>query len=1506
MLGSIFLSRYRVERSFHECGLYRAYELRDVLGGQRGLLFLYPLEGRRPLDLLGFHYRQHRLAEICGARIPTCRLGEDSGHFYVLLEIDEGASPLGLPLADAALQELTRTVFRDLAACRAEGLRLYQLSPQLIWRDGGGRPFYLPPLYLQFPGFLDLDDTTLDPAAELHIGRELLLDTDLHGFGRLVERFATEKRDWEPFRERILPRLLTEEADRRPPISEVLAATPLAGDEEIEELLSRDRQVKLDLPEPASSRLEALTRDFRNGENLWATLKDDPTGRILRAMDLQLCRSGECQGEGGALGWTAPSEGDSAGRESVLRFHDLTRPEELLSPLWEGDEARREPRHIFALVTGVGIDRHPELARRAEEILGEWSRLRRLDIDTGADPSPDPTAFAALWSGCSAESRQLLEILALQDAPFSLGLLGSFFSQERVSFFGRVAELDSLGVLRWRPGVDIATGRWGLRAELADAAWKQWIREEMEPERRMELHRLCTDLFPVGDEASDHCAVQRIHHLEGARNWSRLADEGLSLFHGARRQGRSLLLEYLAGILRREAVESRLDLDGKRTVYIHLGRGMVQQGDLSAAAELYGDGLRSLTGNARFLDELLDDRPHRPAAEGVGDPALLPAVSALIRELAEIGETRGEFAWAIRILGRLLDAFSEELSAFERGLLLNEQAWLNYRMGEHERAVERCEVALRLFDPTEHQAELGQTYNTLGAAQWALNRWSEAEAYYKRALILRERSGDQNRIAASLNNLGNLYRLTERFPLAIDYFNRSMAIKKRLKNYAGYLISLYNVALINFELNDFKAARSQSQECLELNRLVGNIQLGAEVQGLMGEIEQVEGRPVEAAEHLKAAIATCREIEAHTELATMLRRLVPVQLALGDIGGAEINIEEGLRVVWRVNNRLEEARIHGYAADFHMVRGDRERAVASLEKAADLYSTLDRHEELARIYSRLGLLHLEVGDEMKARECLQQATGIIERRKVGALIAEWDTLQLRLQQRLGHFVQRIESDGKLRLASFYQILALLEGVEVREEGLELVLRLMRESLGYQQAWIAQDEGGGHTRWFGGEAEEVGELEALWRERTDDPDLLARDLEVQGRVQRMLLAPIPEATGRPASLILERGEAGGAELGGEERDFLTALTRLFAANLRPRESFAQAPVAVAGERARSPVPATEAPRLVGSGREMQRIRKLIARVRDVETTVLITGESGTGKEEVARAIHYEGSRRGCPFLAVNCASIPETLLESTLFGHERGAFTGASHRHIGVFEEATGGTIFLDEIGEMGADMQAKLLRVLQSKEFTRVGGTRSLRTDVRVLTATNRDLEEEVKQHRFREDLFYRINVLRVRVAPLREKREDILPLTEFFLAQAGAGMMGGAKRLSPEVMETFMHHPWPGNIRQLQNVISSCVVLSRGQIIDMEDLPEDFMDARSQIVSHRSLDDLAEMVVASGDYSEESPLEENLLAALAHHLVGQVGSKAKAARLLGISKPTLYRRLRNYDTLRKGGETGV
>ncbi|HUK56985.1 MAG TPA: sigma-54 dependent transcriptional regulator [Nitrospiria bacterium] len=243
-------------------------------------------------------------------------------------------------------------------------------------------------------------------------------------------------------------------------------------------------------------------------------------------------------------------------------------------------------------------------------------------------------------------------------------------------------------------------------------------------------------------------------------------------------------------------------------------------------------------------------------------------------------------------------------------------------------------------------------------------------------------------------------------------------------------------------------------------------------------------------------------------------------------------------------------------------------------------------------------------------------------------------------------------------------------------------------------------------------------------------------------------------------------------------------------------------------------------LVGKSRAMREVFLKIEQVTDTKTTVLITGESGTGKEMVARALHYNSSRRVKPFVALNCASIPDSLIESELFGHEKGAFTDASVRKMGQFEAANGGTLFLDEIAELSPATQAKLLRVLQSKEFTRVGGTETIEVDLRLITATNKDLEEAIRRKTFREDLYYRINVLPIHLPPLRDRKEDIPPLANHFLAKKANEDGRTVKTLNKEALIYLMRYDWPGNVRELENVIEQAVTLSAGPTIGPGDLP--------------------------------------------------------------------------------------
>jgi DNA-binding NtrC family response regulator len=246
-------------------------------------------------------------------------------------------------------------------------------------------------------------------------------------------------------------------------------------------------------------------------------------------------------------------------------------------------------------------------------------------------------------------------------------------------------------------------------------------------------------------------------------------------------------------------------------------------------------------------------------------------------------------------------------------------------------------------------------------------------------------------------------------------------------------------------------------------------------------------------------------------------------------------------------------------------------------------------------------------------------------------------------------------------------------------------------------------------------------------------------------------------------------------------------------------------------------------MVGDSEAITRVFDLIRKVADTDSTVLLLGESGTGKELITHALHFNSSRRDGPLIPVNCAAIPEELLESELFGHERGAFTHAVRTRIGRFEQADGGTIFLDEISEMSPGLQGKILRVLQDHSFERLGGVKTIRVDLRVIAATNRNLEELVQQNRFREDLFYRLNVIPIRVPPLRERVSDIPLLARHFLQESSRKQKKPVKRLSPAALNLLQQYPWPGNIRELENLMERLDILTEGQVIEVADLPEKF-----------------------------------------------------------------------------------
>ncbi len=329
-----------------------------------------------------------------------------------------------------------------------------------------------------------------------------------------------------------------------------------------------------------------------------------------------------------------------------------------------------------------------------------------------------------------------------------------------------------------------------------------------------------------------------------------------------------------------------------------------------------------------------------------------------------------------------------------------------------------------------------------------------------------------------------------------------------------------------------------------------------------------------------------------------------------------------------------------------------------------------------------------------------------------------------------------------------------------------------------------------------------------------------------------------------------------------------------------------------------------PEIIGQAPSMQEVFRAIGRLSQSSATVLITGESGTGKELVARALHRHSPRATRPFIAINTAAMPKDLLESELFGHERGAFTGAQAMRRGRFEQAEGGTLFLDEIGDMPAELQTRLLRVLSDGTFYRVGGHQSIRANVRVIAATNQDLEARVREGRFREDLYHRLNVIRLRLPSLRERREDIAVLARHFLAKSARDLGTEAKRLSDAAMAYLAAQNLPGNVRQLENVCHWLTVMAPTQVIEVNDLPAELRDqpAQSEPEWTMALAREAERLLARGDADIMEALTRNFEKTLIGKALAHTGGRRiEAANLLGIGRNTITRKISELDLEEEG-----
>jgi len=434
------------------------------------------------------------------------------------------------------------------------------------------------------------------------------------------------------------------------------------------------------------------------------------------------------------------------------------------------------------------------------------------------------------------------------------------------------------------------------------------------------------------------------------------------------------------------------------------------------------------------------------------------------------------------------------------------------------------------------------------------------------------------------------------------------------------------------------------------------------------------------------------------------------------------------------------------------------------------------------------------------------------------------------------------------------------------------------------------------------------VEALERFNEERPDLVIMDIKMPGQSGLEVLREIKERD--PKALVILMTAFGTTDTAIEAMKFgafdyilkpfdipqMRGLVERALEVSRMMKKLVSLPDREKGEAAEETI--------VGTSAAMQQIYKMIGQVAPTEVTALLRGESGTGKELVARAIYHHSRRADRPFLPVNCAAIPETLLESELFGHEKGAFTGALTRRIGKFEQSNGGTIFLDEIGDMTPATQAKILRVLQDKQFERLGGSERITVDVRLIVATNKDLEKAIREGSFRQDLYYRLKVVSLHLPPLRERKEDIAELVRYFLQRFRSDINRDVRDISPRTLEKLMRYHWPGNVRELENAVKRALVIAKGSTL----LPEDFFlegveaemgpaehldwDERLQKLMEPVFKELVELARRSPGSDLMSELEKILIK---RALQETKGNQVQAAILLGISRNTLRSKIERY-----------
>jgi DNA-binding NtrC family response regulator/tetratricopeptide (TPR) repeat protein len=1139
-------------------------------------------------------------------------------------------------------------------------------------------------------------------------------------------------------------------------------------------------------------------------------------------------------------------------------------------------------------------------APREEARLASFLRSAIRDLDPVSrvpDDSPQRKLVQKFLRGLQTEERQLLEFMAVARFSMPFDLVHAVFSESSQKTYAAILHLTALDCLdlvyRRIPAKNVIS----IFLRIESTALRRLVYENISEQRRRKLHRTVALLAEQQDTFPKYLLL---FHCLKSKESSLAARHAVAYLKETTSEQRHPYLVSLCVDLARAKTLEILPFADRVLVHHELSLDLLREGRGDEAEELLE---RSL--------ELID------AAENDQKLKNAPRLSATFRLLADQWEARGDFKRALGLLEQAREELQSALPIPDQAQLLNDLGWVQYRLGDYDKSMESCRLSLNTLNATQYPLIVAQALNLMGVVHFNTSRYDEAISYYEQSAQLRERAGDENSLAASFNNLALAYQSKGEIEKAFDYHDRSLKLKTRQKNKAGIAAGYLNLAFLYLEARNFREAEQKCRESLAICEELGNAQLAADNYTTLGDIALEDGDLEGAEHHYQESRRISHQREAINEEMGALRRLSSLCIKQERFAEAREHADAAFALVQRIGSRYENGQIEVILGDLELEQNRHREALEHYEKAASQFTALSKHRLTATVLSKIGLIHARTGNDFEARHHFDRAHEFV-RADIGRELPEEF---VELQQVLREHPARsliAGKDSQQLLMAFYDLSAVTDYAMDRHEFVRKIIDVTRRIVDPIECFLALKTAGDRFALF----DDSGERNPLPPPYTDalfGRTLLggsvtdSRSREVADLLPEMKLtkgnafACVPLKTmGEDLGCLLIYLDEGRLPLSNQDINFFTWLGRQIASNLKLMLHL-NADVLQEGIQESMEVPASRnsqdkyrVDNLIGKSEAMRKIFRTLEKVGDTDAGILILGESGTGKSALAKVSHNNSPRRMHPFQEIHCAQIPHNLLESELFGHERGSFTGAVQRKPGLCEVANGGTLFLDDINVIPVETQTKLLHFLESKSFMRLGGTQKLHADVRIIAASNEDLEKLCREGKFREDLYYRLKVILIELPPLRERKDDMVAIALDYLKRSCSDKNIALKTLSQETIQLFQKAPWRGNVRELQNVLERIVVLSEEQLITPSALPEDFLQEvmGTSRQTHDRLDELVDEIVKLGNYSEANPLLRTLEALLAKRMVSHVEGKSRAASMLGISKPTLYARLRDYDKL--------